>query len=204
MRCGVGLLLAAAVGRAEQLSPSSAASLSFGEQGGPSPLTRYSAVSAEFGAALEVSPGATGVAYFSGVDGCDMGEIVASGPLSGKIAIMERGGCSFHQKAKNAADFGANGIIILNNKAGPAIPMGIDDGQAALKVPVIMLSHTDAKQFRLAANADASQYKNGDSFNTIKLTLSISKPLDVCFVLPACNPNAGGPIIVVEYKNAIF
>jgi len=43
---------------------------------------------------------------------------VSAGALSGKIALISRGGCSFSEKINNADDFGAVAAIIYNNTTG--------------------------------------------------------------------------------------
>jgi PA domain len=53
------------------------------------------------------------------------------GPLvgfpAGAIALVDRGTCTFVQKAHNAQDAGAVAMIVVNNVAGPPIEMGGDD-----------------------------------------------------------------------------
>jgi len=50
-------------------------------------------------------------------DGCDPG-FFNCGALEGKIALMDRGTCTFVTKAQNAEDCRAIGVIIANNVAG--------------------------------------------------------------------------------------
>ncbi len=61
--------------------------------------------------------------------------------LSGKIALIRRGDCTFVEKILNAQGYGAVGVIIMNNIAGQPIPMG---GTATnVTVPSAMISKED-------------------------------------------------------------
>ncbi|MBK7965244.1 MAG: hypothetical protein IPK10_08065 [Bacteroidetes bacterium] len=64
------------------------------------------------------------------------------GSLSGKIALIDRGSCTFEQKVYRAQEAGAVGVIIVNNVPGPPFTMGaanlfIDT------IPVVMVSDVD-------------------------------------------------------------
>jgi minor extracellular serine protease Vpr len=48
-----------------------------------------------------------------------------AGSLTGKIALISRGSCTFSQKIRDAQDAGAIGAIIVNNVAGDPIAMGL-------------------------------------------------------------------------------
>ena len=60
----------------------------------------------------------------------------------GAVAFLDRGGCSFHQKASFAAHAGASAVIVRNIESGPAIPMGIDPAvsPSSIDIPVVMVS----------------------------------------------------------------
>src|SRR6185369_7449538 len=85
----------------------------------------YAAAGAEFGPALD-STGVTGnvVLVNDGVaptsDGCE--PIAAN--LRGLIALVDRGTCTFIQKAQNAQRAGAKGLIVANNVTGGVFTMG--------------------------------------------------------------------------------
>lgn len=78
-------------------------------------------------------------------DGCS--PFSNAGSVSGKIALIERGLCGFAQKARNAGDAGAVGVIIYNNAANVnAGPPGMaDDGinGAFVTIPSISLRRAD-------------------------------------------------------------
>ncbi|MSP85681.1 MAG: hypothetical protein EXR18_07660, partial [Flavobacteriaceae bacterium] len=61
--------------------------------------------------------------------------------LSGKIALIRRGGCTFAIKVKFAQDAGAVAVIMMNNIAGPPISMGGTD--TTITIPSIMISSSD-------------------------------------------------------------
>ncbi|WP_452232977.1 PA domain-containing protein [Lacinutrix sp. MEBiC02595] len=58
--------------------------------------------------------------------------------MTGKIALIRRGNCSFVQKVKAAQDAGAIAAIMMNNVSGEPIPMGGTD--ATITIPSVMIS----------------------------------------------------------------
>lgn len=71
--------------------------------------------------------------------------------LTGKIAVIYRGDCTFFEKVKSAQDKGAVAVIIINNV--PTAPVGMAGssvtGQNALiKIPAIQISEADGAKFR--------------------------------------------------------
>lgn len=83
-----------------------------------------------------------------GSDGCET-PFVNAAAVAGKIALIDRGTCSFVIKAKNAQLNGAIGVIIGNNAAGAAPGMsGVD---ATVTIPSLSLSQADAAQVRTTA-----------------------------------------------------
>lgn len=63
---------------------------------------------------------------------------------AGKWVLIWRGTCQFGEKAKNAQDKGAAGVIIINNVPG-ADPIGMAAGTAggAVTIPVLMVSNPE-------------------------------------------------------------
>jgi minor extracellular serine protease Vpr len=84
-------------------------------------------------------------------DGCAS---VAAG-ASGKVALINRGACTFSQKIANAKAAGAVGVIIVNNVAGDPTAMastvGFDDD-----IPAVMISNIDGAALRAAHPASVS------------------------------------------------
>jgi subtilisin family serine protease len=66
-------------------------------------------------AAVLSSPGVLGLACSA----------LPAGSLTGKIALVSRGSCTFSEKIRAAQDAGAIGAIIVNNVAGDPIAMGL-------------------------------------------------------------------------------
>ncbi len=65
--------------------------------------------------------------------------------LSGKIAFLDRGGCTFPVKVKNAQLNGAVGVIVANNAAG-ILDMGGTD--ATITIPSVLVSLDDGNTIR--------------------------------------------------------
>ncbi|HKI06110.1 MAG TPA: S8 family serine peptidase [Thermoanaerobaculia bacterium] len=86
----------------------------------------------------------------STADACDA---LPAGSLSGRIALVRRGTCGFHDKARNAQAAGAIGVVIYNNAAGSITPNVA--GTVAINIPVVAISAVDgnAVNSRLAAGA---------------------------------------------------
>jgi len=61
--------------------------------------------------------------------------------LSGKIALIRRGDCTFVIKVKAAQVAGAIGVIMMNNVTGQPIPMGGTD--TTITIPSVMISKED-------------------------------------------------------------
>src|SRR5439155_7573841 len=67
--------------------------------------------------------------------------------LDGRIALIDRGTCTFTLKAKNAQNSGAFGVIIVNNVAGGFSPGGSDP---SIGIPVIGISQADGATLKTA------------------------------------------------------
>lgn len=76
----------------------------------------------------------------------------APGSLTGKIALIQRGTCTFAIKAQNAQDAGAIGVILYNNAAGNLIPAGAAPG---ITIPVYGITLADGQA--LIASMTASE-----------------------------------------------
>lgn len=74
---------------------------------------------------------------------------------AGKLAIIDRGTCTFSQKVANAKAAGAIGVVIINNVAGDPIAMartaGFDDD-----IPAVMISKNDGAALRASGATTAS------------------------------------------------
>jgi subtilisin family serine protease len=76
-----------------------------------------------------------------------------AGSLSGMVALIRRGTCSFYVKSKNAQDAGAAGVILYNNAPGLVSPTV--GGSPPITIPVVFVSDTDGALIdgRIAADA---------------------------------------------------
>lgn len=75
----------------------------------------------------------------------------ATNDLTGKIALIDRGGCEFGLKALNAENAGAIGAIIFNNQPGAGtIPLGGGAVGGQVTIPTVMLSYEDGQAIRAA------------------------------------------------------
>jgi hypothetical protein len=115
----------------------------------------YVATAAAFGPA----PDATGVAgeieLAEDGTGTNEGCNAFEGFTAGAIALVDRGTCPFAQKALNAQDAGAVGLIVANNAAG-TISMG---GDGPVEIPSVMVSRDDGNTIKsgLPASGSVSQ-----------------------------------------------
>jgi hypothetical protein len=73
-------------------------------------------------------------------DGCSA--LVNAAQLAGKIALIDRGTCTFVEKAQRAQAAGAIALIIGNNVAGPAPGMAGSD--PTITIPVVSITQDDA------------------------------------------------------------
>ncbi len=73
------------------------------------------------------------------VTGCDP---FSTDFFTGSIALVSRGGCTFQDKEENAADAGADGLLVYNNAGGPPFVMGYDDPTT---IPSAMIDKEDGE-----------------------------------------------------------
>ena len=89
--------------------------------------------------------------FDTGSNGCAS---VSSG-ASSKLAIIDRGACTFSQKVANAKAAGAVGVLIINNVAGDPIAMartsGFDDN-----IPAVMIGLNEGAALRASGATTAA------------------------------------------------
>ena len=125
----------------------------------PSAVKGYAIAEAQFGGAISLNGGISGPLGVGSTGwGCSAQGRLA--PLDGKIAILDRGGpndagCPFVEKARNAQDAGAIGLVVANNVATAIINPGTPVGDDALDVviPVAMVSQADGTTLKSAVGA---------------------------------------------------
>lgn len=72
---------------------------------------------------------------------------VNAAAVAGKIAVIDRGTCSFEYKAKIAQDNGAAAVIIVNNTAG-VIDMARGAPITGVTIPTVMVSLADGNEIK--------------------------------------------------------
>ena len=63
------------------------------------------------------------------------------GSLTGKVALIRRGTCSFYEKSYNAQQAGAIAVVLYNNVAG--LFAATVSGSPAVTIPVVAISNID-------------------------------------------------------------
>jgi subtilisin family serine protease len=86
----------------------------------------------------------------STADGCSA---LPAGSLSGQVALIRRGTCGFYDKALNAQNAGAAGVVLYNNTTGTLNPSVA--GPVDITIPVVGIPAVDGVEInnRLAAGA---------------------------------------------------
>ncbi len=75
--------------------------------------------------------------------------------ISGKIALIRRGTCTFIQKCTNATNAGAVAVIMINNVSGNPAPMGGTDTNGDVIIPSVAISKTDGDALVAALQSGA-------------------------------------------------
>jgi subtilisin family serine protease len=70
------------------------------------------------------------------LEGCTAGGAFPAGSMTGRVALISRGTCSFEEKIANAVTAGAIAVLVHNNNGGPPILMGVG---AQTTVPSLMI-----------------------------------------------------------------
>lgn len=65
--------------------------------------------------------------------------------LSGKIALVQRGGCNFDVKVRNVQDAGAKAVLIFSDQGEPEIMTGTTSG---ITIPALMIGHDAGELLR--------------------------------------------------------
>jgi PA domain len=112
----------------------------------------YAAAGATFGA----EPTAAGLAgaivpVSDGSASPTLGCAPLVGFPAGAIALVDRGGCTFVQKATNAQTAGASAVIVVNNVAGD--PGTLTGDGPGITIPVVMVSQADGNTIKAGVPA---------------------------------------------------
>ena len=124
---------------------------------GPLAPNTYFGPMAGFGESLVTTGPITGDVVYVG-RGCDpaypLGNVtpppIPNDPYltdpAGKIALIDRGACSFVSKVKKAQDLGAKMVIVANNTA--AAPTAMGGADPSITIPSVMISQADGNAFK--------------------------------------------------------
>ncbi|MBX3084887.1 MAG: S8 family serine peptidase [Anaerolineae bacterium] len=94
-------------------------------------------------------------------------------PVAGKIALIDRGTCSFGSKVAAAQAAGAVAVLMCNNVAGAPIVMGGDPLFPNITIPSVMISLTDCNTIKTQiANPITVTLRVGASFAGIDASSS--------------------------------
>src|SRR5207244_6295971 len=74
---------------------------------------------------------------------------------SGNLAIIDRGGCTFSTKVRNAIAAGAIGVLVINNVAGDPTAMA-KDGGGGDDLPAVMIGKDEGAALRASGATTAS------------------------------------------------
>ncbi len=117
------------------------------------------AQSYEVGLPTDWGPGITDVAVEGSLaivdDGTQNGSfgcepLINAADVAGKIAFVDRGGCFFSLKARQAQDAGAIGVIICNFEEGVINMAGGSDGSGVgITIPAVMLQNSDCSRIKM-------------------------------------------------------
>lgn len=132
----------------------------------PSPVARdYDIGTASFGSPARTTPlsgpvvvGTDGIDSTSAstTDGCSA--LTNAAAVSGKIALVDRGNCTFVTKALNAQAAGAAGLIIADNVRTTCLPPGLGGTNSSIRIPVVSITQDDGSKLKtqLATNAEVA------------------------------------------------
>jgi minor extracellular serine protease Vpr len=128
------------------------------------PLTYPAGGGTTIGAAVGDFPALAGGSYAlfdTGSDGCAS---VAAG-ASGKLAIINRGACTFSAKVRNAIAAGAVAVLVVNNVAGDPTAMA-KDGLGGDNLPAVMIGSGEGAALRASGATTASALATFSEFIT--------------------------------------
>jgi len=143
-------------------------------------------------------------------DGCE--PFVNAAAVSGKIALIDRGVCSFVIKAKNAQNAGATGVMIANNVAGEG-PIGLGGTDTTIVIPAIGISLETGNLIKqnlpgvhVAILVDPTQLAGADNQGNVRLyaPATVSGGSSVSHCHTAATPNLlMEPFISSDLKSTV-
>ena len=128
----------------------------------------YTAIEAAFGPKPPTTPITADLVLVndgtaSPSEGCNA--LINSSSVSGKIALIDRGSCTFVSKVLNAQTAGALACVVCNNVGGGPITMG--GTSSSISIPSVMISQADCALLKaqLGSGVNVSLSGIGNPYN---------------------------------------
>ncbi len=119
--------------------------------------TNYPAVAGDFATVSSDLTATLQAVTGTGTNGLDTAcSALAAGSLTGKIALVTRGVCTFSTKIRNAQAAGAVAVLVSNNVAGDASAMAQDGTANHPTNPAYMVSILDGAAHKAASGSSAT------------------------------------------------
>jgi len=136
---------------------------------------QYFGKNADFGPQLTTTGINGALALASPADGCSKLKVI-----TGKVAVIDRGTCSFKTKVANAQAAGAIGVVVANNAPGSVFVMGDDSAiRTRITIPSVFVGQDDGITLKAkAASAPTATLKDR---NLTLLMTDASLDSDVVF-----------------------
>ena len=112
----------------------------------------YQAMGAGYGGTLTTTGLSGGIVAAVPGDGCT----AITTPLSGKIALIDRGTCEFSTKSLNAQKAGAIAAIIADNRVEPIFALAAGADAKKVKIPTLMVGQADGAALKAIASPVAT------------------------------------------------
>ncbi len=112
---------------------------------------------------------------------CEAFNAINTLSVRGNIALLDRGGCGFSVKVKNAQNAGARGVVVADNVAGPVVGLGGADPTITIPAVRVTLANGNALKEQLKRRSRTSSgvvasiglvgtlYSGADAAGRIKL-----------------------------------
>lgn len=127
----------------------------------PAPIAgAYDIGTAAFGPAASSSNVAGGITIaademnvdgLSATDGCT--PFTNASSIAGRIALIDRGSCTFVTKARNAQAAGAIGVVIADNTRTTCAPPGMGGTAPDVTIPIVSITQNDGDTLKTVLNA---------------------------------------------------
>nr|MDQ3281017.1 M36 family metallopeptidase [Acidobacteriota bacterium] len=105
---------------------------------------------ADFGPALTTT-GVSGPIAVSPADNLEGCVAFTAGFFTGKLAVIDRGTCSFTIKVKNAQNAGARGVVIANHVTGGDAISGMTGTDSTITIPSAFIGYTNGQSLKAQA-----------------------------------------------------